>query len=183
MSKLLTLKQRMAAAHPDRGGTCEAFVEAHRRYIQARNEAELEAWFRKNQSDAAERAANQQAEWEQYLAKVAMTGREREAALHYTHSVRAREQRCEEVAVFVTKALKHRRHLLKKQIYILESMKRYDAGWSLDSQTWTMKQWQKVTRIWRCVRTADPDLRARNSFEARLDNIGLSTPRFYSRRF
>ena len=39
VATLTELKQRMANAYPDRGGTSEAFQEAHRRYTAARNRA------------------------------------------------------------------------------------------------------------------------------------------------
>jgi hypothetical protein len=42
MSDLLRLKQLMAAAHPDRGGTSAAFIKAHRRWVRAKQQAKIQ---------------------------------------------------------------------------------------------------------------------------------------------
>jgi hypothetical protein len=54
-SDLTALKKAMAEAHPDRGGTSEAFIEAHGAYVAAK-------WLRKDEDDNAERRQREEAE-------------------------------------------------------------------------------------------------------------------------
>jgi hypothetical protein len=87
-SDLAALKKAMANAHPDRGGTNEAFIEAHKAYLAAR-------WPREEDTVAVQRGRREEAE----PAKAEAERRSREAAVA-AEEERRRQEAAEAMAKF-----------------------------------------------------------------------------------